>query len=74
MTKSRERRKQKQREYRLRNSRTTKTKWNKGTLKVHKNENFFGLDFEFCTVSLLVMLKYEGFVKNNFGLGHYGGW
>ncbi len=32
-------------------------------LKVHKNENFFGFDFEFCTVSLLVMLKYECFVK-----------
>ncbi len=29
-----------------------------GTLKVHKNENFFGSDFEFCTISLLVMLKY----------------
>ncbi len=27
-------------------------------LKVHKNENFFGSDFEFCTISLLVMLKY----------------
>ncbi len=39
-------------------------------LKVHKNENFFGFDFDFCTVSLLVMLKYEGFVKNNFWLGH----
>ncbi len=24
------------------------------TLKVHKNENFFGFDFEFCTISLLV--------------------
>jgi hypothetical protein len=35
-------------------------------LKVHKNENFFGFDFEFCTVSLLIMLKYEGFVKQNF--------
>ena len=35
-------------------------------LKVHKNENFFGFDFEICTVSLLVMLKYEGFVKKNF--------
>jgi hypothetical protein len=35
-------------------------------LKVHKNDNFFGFDFEFCTVSLLVMLKYESFVKNNF--------
>ncbi len=28
------------------------------TLKVHKNENFFGFDFEFCTISLLVMSKY----------------
>ncbi len=28
------------------------------TLKVHRNENFFGSDFEFCTISLLVMLKY----------------
>jgi hypothetical protein len=27
-------------------------------LKVHKNENFFGSDFEFCTISLLAMLKY----------------
>ncbi len=27
-------------------------------LKVHKSENFFGSDFEFCTISLLVMLKY----------------
>ncbi len=27
-------------------------------LKVHKNENFFGSDFKFCTISLLVMLKY----------------
>ncbi len=32
-------------------------------LKVHKNENFFGYDFEFFTISLLAMLKYEGFVK-----------
>ncbi len=32
-------------------------------VKVHKNENFFGFYFDFCTVSLLVMLKYEGFVK-----------
>jgi hypothetical protein len=35
-------------------------------LKVHKIENFFDFDFEFYTVSLLVMLKYEGFVTNNF--------
>ncbi len=27
-------------------------------LKVHKNENIFGFDFEFCTISLLVMSKY----------------
>ncbi len=27
-------------------------------LKVHKNENFFGFDFEFCSISLLVMSKY----------------
>jgi hypothetical protein len=26
-------------------------------LKVHKNENFFGFDFEFCTISGLVMYK-----------------
>jgi hypothetical protein len=25
-------------------------------LKVHKNENFFGFDFEFCAISLIVML------------------
>ncbi len=29
-----------------------------GDLKVHKIENFFGSDFEFCVISLLVMLKY----------------
>jgi hypothetical protein len=27
------------------------------SLKGHKNENFFGFDFEFCTISLLVMHK-----------------
>jgi hypothetical protein len=26
-------------------------------LKVHKIENFFGFDFEFCTISVLVMHK-----------------
>ncbi len=36
-------------------------------LKVHKNENSFGFDFEFCT--LLVKLKYEGFVRKNFWIG-----
>jgi hypothetical protein len=25
---------------------------NRVKLKVHKNENFFGFDFEFCTISL----------------------
>ncbi len=38
-------------------------------LKVHKIENFFGFDFEFYTVSLLVMLKYEGFVTTKFLIG-----
>ncbi len=33
------------------------------SLKAPKNEIFFGFDFEFCTVSLLVLHKYEGFVK-----------
>jgi hypothetical protein len=28
------------------------------TVKVHKNDNFFGSDLEFCTISFLVMLKY----------------
>jgi hypothetical protein len=31
---------------------------NDGALKVHKIENFFGSEFEFYTISLLVMLKY----------------
>jgi hypothetical protein len=35
-------------------------------LKVHKKGNFFVFDFEFSTVSLLAMLKYEVFVTNNF--------
>jgi hypothetical protein len=29
----------------------------KASLKVHKNENLFGFDFEFCTISMLVMHK-----------------
>jgi hypothetical protein len=28
-------------------------------LKVHKIENFFGSDFEFCVISLLVMLEFS---------------
>ncbi len=31
------------------------------------------LNFEFCTISLLVMPKYEVFVTNNFWLAHCGG-
>jgi hypothetical protein len=27
-------------------------------LKVHKNENYFGSEFEFCSTSLLVMRKF----------------
>ncbi len=37
-------------------------------LKLHKNENFLApiLIFEFYTISLLLMLKYQGFVKKIF--------
>ncbi len=42
-------------------------------LKVHKIENFFGSEFEFYTISLLVMLKDLGFVKKFFWLGHEWG-
>jgi hypothetical protein len=45
----------------------------KRILKVHKIENFFGSEFEFCTISLLVLLKYEDFVNRNFILGHEWG-
>ncbi len=34
------------------------------SLKVHKNKNIFGSDFEFCTISLLAILKYRDFVKS----------
>jgi hypothetical protein len=46
--------------------RYSSTNTNLQYLKVHKNENFFGFDFDFCIVSLLVMLIYEGFVKKLF--------
>jgi len=42
-------------------------------LKVHKIENFFGFDFEICTISLLVMSKYYEFTENFFCLCHYWG-
>ncbi len=32
------------------------------SLKVHKIGNFFGSEFEFCTISLLVLLKYKDIV------------
>jgi hypothetical protein len=37
--------------------------------KVHNNEKIFGSDFEFCSISLLVMLKYYGFVTNKKFIG-----
>jgi hypothetical protein len=40
------------------------------SLKVHKRENIQGSDIELCTFSYLVILKYEGFVKQIL-LGHY---
>ncbi len=42
-------------------------------LKGTQDWHFFGFDFKFCTVSLLVMLKYEGFVKHIFWLATTGG-
>ncbi len=42
-------------------------------LKAHKIENFFGSDFEFCIISLLVMLKYKGFVIFFFDQATIGG-
>jgi hypothetical protein len=35
-------------------------------LKVHRIENLFGSKFEFCTISLIVLLKYQNFVKKQF--------
>ncbi len=37
-------------------------------LKVHKNKNLFGSDFEFCTISFLN----EGLLKKVFWSGHIG--
>jgi hypothetical protein len=36
------------------------------TLKVHKNENFFGFDLEFFTISMLVMHKKLDFSEKIF--------
>jgi hypothetical protein len=38
-------------------------------VKGTQDREFFGFDFEFCNVSLLVMLKGEGFVKKQFLIG-----
>ncbi len=38
-------------------------------LKVNIIENFFGFDFEICTLSLLVMSKYLDFTEKNVCLG-----
>jgi hypothetical protein len=35
-------------------------------IKVNKNDNFFSFDFEFCTISLLVMHDTKIFGKNSF--------
>jgi hypothetical protein len=43
------------------------------TLKVNKNENFFGSYFEFCSIALLVLLKYNGFVNKQFDWVIFGG-
>jgi hypothetical protein len=43
------------------------TQYSSEPLKVHKNGNFFGSDFEFCTISLLVLLKYLDLKKNLIG-------
>jgi hypothetical protein len=42
-------------------------------LKIHKNENFFGFDFEFCTISMLVMHKNKISVKKIFDWTIMGG-
>ncbi len=48
-------------------------KFEKVPLKVHKNENFFGSDFEFRTISLLVVLKLRFCKKIFFDQATIGG-
>jgi hypothetical protein len=38
-------------------------------LEIHNNEKFLSSDFEFCTISLLVMHKYKVFDCANIGGG-----
>ncbi len=41
---------------------------------VHKNENFFGSEFEIFPFCYIVRHKYKGFERKQiFGLGHYLG-
>ncbi len=42
-------------------------------LKGHKNENFFGFDFEFCTISMLVMHNNKILVEHFFDWTIMGG-
>ncbi len=39
------------------------------SLKVHKNENIFGFDFKFCTISMLVMRKNNKILVNKILIG-----
>ncbi len=42
-------------------------------LKVHKIENFFGSDFEFCVIFIVSYAQILRFCKNIFWSGHYWG-
>ena len=42
-------------------------------LKGTQDWDFFGLDFEICIISLLVMSKYSDYAKKLFRSGHYWG-
>ena len=43
------------------------------SLKEHKNENFFGFDFEFCTISLLVIQNIKILQKKLFDSASFRG-
>jgi hypothetical protein len=47
----------------------TNTKFCDFYFKDTQDNSIFGSDFEFCTISVLVMLKYYGFLKEKNGLG-----
>ncbi len=46
---------------------------NKQSLKVHKIENFFDSDLEFCIISLLVLLKNIKILIKKFDWAIHGG-